>query len=201
MALRVSDDRVPQSAVSCRAAYDAHAAGYARVLDPTLAELVERIAELATPRPGVRVLDLACGTGTIARAVARRAASVVGVDVSSRMLAVARGLSPELDFKIADAHALPFASGEFDVVTCGLALSHFHEPLTALMETLRVLRRGGRLVASAWAAGTLLPWVWSTICSRAIARPTRATCSTRKRGCTPSEGESCCVTPGSRRCR
>jgi SAM-dependent methyltransferase len=71
----------------------------------------------------------------------------------SRCWRVARKLLPELDFQIADAHALPFSGGEFDVVTCGLALSHFHEPLTALRDTLRVLRRDGRLVASAWSTG------------------------------------------------
>jgi hypothetical protein len=79
MALRIGDNRVPRSVAGCRAAYDAHPAGYAQVLDPTLAEVVERIAVLAAPRSGVRVLDLACGTGTIARAVARRAASVLNV--------------------------------------------------------------------------------------------------------------------------
>jgi ubiquinone/menaquinone biosynthesis C-methylase UbiE len=137
----------------CRAAYDRHAAEYAQELDPTLAGVVERIAELAAVRRGARVLDLASGTGTIARAVARRGASVVGVDVSAPMLAIARERSPELDFQIADAHALPFSEGAFDAVTCGLALSHFHEPLTALRETLRVLRAEGRLVASTWGTG------------------------------------------------
>ena len=146
-------DRVLASVTACREAYDEYAAEYAQVLDPTLAEVVERVAELAACRPGVRVLDLASGTGTIARAVARRGASVVGVDVSAPMLGVARRISPELDFETADAHALPFSQGEFDAVTCGLALSHFHEPLVALGETLRVLRGGGRLVASTWGSG------------------------------------------------
>jgi SAM-dependent methyltransferase len=78
---------------------------------------------------------------------------VVGVDVSAPMLVVARDLSPGIDFRIADAHALPFADGEFDVVVCGLALSHFHEPLRALGEVSRVLREDGRLVASTWGTG------------------------------------------------
>jgi SAM-dependent methyltransferase len=153
MALRIGDDRVSLAVPGCRAAYDAHATGYGRQLDPTLVEVVERVAELAVPEPGARVLDLACGTGTIAKAVARRGASVVGVDASTSMLTVARERSPELEFEIADAHSLPFADGEFDAVACGLALSHFHRPLAALRETLRILRQGGRLVASAWGSG------------------------------------------------
>jgi SAM-dependent methyltransferase len=137
----------------CRAAYDEHAAEYARLLDPTLAGVVERLAELADARRGIRLLDLATGTGTVARAAAARGASVVGVDVSAPMLAVARELSPEIDFRRADAHALPFPDREFEVVVCGLAVSHFHQPPLALRETLRVLREGGRLVASTWGLG------------------------------------------------
>jgi SAM-dependent methyltransferase len=146
-----------QSVARCRAAYDQHAAEYARLLDPTLACVVERVAELAAPEPGMRVLDLATGTGAVARASARCGASVVGVDVSEPMLALARELSPEIDFRMADAHALPFPDADFDIVVCALAVSHFHEPLTALGESLRVLREGGRLVASTWATGGSTP--------------------------------------------
>jgi SAM-dependent methyltransferase len=145
------------SVARCRAAYDEHAAEYARLLDPTLAGMVERLAEQVGARAGVRLLDLATGTGAVARAAARRGASVLGVDVSEPMLAVARELSPEIDFRIADAHALPFADGEFGAVTCGLALSHFHEPRRALGEVLRVLRVGGALAASSWRGGGITP--------------------------------------------
>jgi SAM-dependent methyltransferase len=137
----------------CQAAYDEHAAEYARSLDPTLASSVERLVELADLQRGARLLDVATGTGTVARAAERRGASVVGVDVSGPMLAVAREASPEIEFRRADAHALPFERGAFDVVTCGLAVSHFNEPLRALGEVLRVLREGGCLVVSAWGQG------------------------------------------------
>ncbi|HEY3021043.1 MAG TPA: methyltransferase domain-containing protein [Solirubrobacteraceae bacterium] len=146
-------DRAALSVAGCRAAYDAHAADYARVLDPTLAGVVERLADLVDVRRGIRLLDLATGTGAVARAAAARGASVVGVDISAPMLAVARRLSPGIDIRRADVHALPFADEEFDVVTCGLALSHFHEPHRALGEALRVLRMGGRLAASTWGTG------------------------------------------------
>ena len=137
--------------------YDTHATGYARRLDPTLAGAAERLAELAGARPGMRLLDVATGTGTAARAAARRGASVVGVDRSPGMLAVARELSRELDLRRADACALPFDDGHFDAVTCGLSLSHFADRDRALREVLRVLRPGGRFVASAWGEGSRLP--------------------------------------------
>lgn len=133
--------------------YDTYAAGYAKQLDATLVGPVERVVELAGARPGVRLLDLATGTGTIARAAASRGASVVGIDVSAGMLEVARRLSPGLDLRLADTAALSFGDGLFDVVTCGLSISHFDDREKALGEVLRVLRRDGTFVASAWADG------------------------------------------------
>jgi SAM-dependent methyltransferase len=145
----------PQAAWHDR--YDRHAAGYARELDPTFAGSVERVVELAAARRGVQLLDLATGTGAIAHLAAARGASVVGVDASTGMLEVARTRSPGLDLSLANAYALPFADGAFDVVTCGLALSHFAERDRALAEVLRILRPGGMLVASAWAEGSSFP--------------------------------------------
>ena len=137
--------------------YDSYAAGYAMHLDPTLDGAAERLAELAGARRGMSLLDLATGTGAAARAAARRGASVVGVDRSPGMLAVARDLSPELDFRRADASALPFERGSVDAVTCALSLSHFADCERALREVLRVLRPGGRLVASTWGEGGCFP--------------------------------------------
>lgn len=135
-------------------AYDVHAAGYAQRLDPSLAGQTERVVELANPRLGVRLLDLATGTGTIARAAAGRGAEVIGLDASPEMLEIARRLAPGVELTVGDAAALPFASGSFDVVTCGLSLSHFPEPVPALAEVRRVLTQGGIFVASAWGSGT-----------------------------------------------
>ena len=119
--------------------------------------MVERLAEFAGARRGLRVLDLATGTGAVARAAARRGASVVGVDIAGQMLAIARERSPEIDFRVADVHALPFEAGQFDAVTCGLSVSHFAEREQAFREVLRVLREGGRFVASAWGEGGATP--------------------------------------------
>jgi ubiquinone/menaquinone biosynthesis C-methylase UbiE len=105
------------------APYDQHASGYASELDPTLVGAVERVVELAEARPGIRLLDVATGTGTIARGAAARGASVVAIDTSAGMLEIAQTLSPELDLRLGDACPLPFSDGEFDVVTCGLSIS------------------------------------------------------------------------------
>ena len=138
-------------------AYDTHAQLYASILEPTLAAPAERLADLAGAGARVRLLDLATGTGLVARAAARRSARVVAVDRSRGMLEVGRRLSPELDFRLADVHALPFDRAAFDAVTCGLSLSHFPRRDEVLREVLNALRPGGRFVASAWGPGTSFP--------------------------------------------
>lgn len=144
-------------AFSAEDPYDTYAGGYARRLDPTLLGMAGRLAELVLASSGRCILDLATGTGIGARAAASRGARVVGVDRSRGMVATARRLSPELDFLMAGAEALPFASGTFHDAICGLSLSHFTDPERALREVLRVLRPQGQLVSSSWAACSSFP--------------------------------------------
>jgi SAM-dependent methyltransferase len=137
--------------------YDLHAADYARLLDPFLAGAVERLVDLSGARPGMDILDIATGTGSAARAAASRGASVVAVDLSPAMVAIATERSPGIDFQGADAATLPFEAGSFDAATCGLSLSHFGDIEAALAEVLRVLDERGRFVASTWGEGTVIP--------------------------------------------
>jgi SAM-dependent methyltransferase len=134
-------------------AYGAGAEGYTRVLDPWLEPMLARLVELAAVGPGGRVLDLATGTGAAARLAARQGASVVGVDASPGMIALARRNSPpSIRFEVAEAERLPFDSAAFTLVTCSLGLSHFPEPEAALAEVIRVLAPGGLLAACSWGA-------------------------------------------------
>lgn len=131
--------------------YDGAAEAYLRVLDPTLSPVHRRLVELAGAGPGKRVLDLATGTGAVARLAAARGASVIGVDISPRMVQLARSVSPaSIRFETVDAAALPFESGSFDAVTCGFGLSHMPDVSQVLAEIRRVLAPGGRLVESSW---------------------------------------------------
>lgn len=108
-------------------------------------------------RPGERVLDLAAGTGTSTRPLARQA-TAVACDFSVGMLKVGRRTYPELPFVAGDALALPFADGAFDAVTMSFGLRNVADPGSALAELARVTRRGGRLVLCEFSRPTWAPW-------------------------------------------
>ncbi|TWP50716.1 methyltransferase domain-containing protein [Lentzea tibetensis] len=96
------------------------------------------LADAAGLRPGQRVLDVACGTGVLARTAADRGCDVVGVDLNEGMLTVARRVRPDLEWRRGDVTDLPFETGEFDVVLCQSALMFFLDATAALREMGRV---------------------------------------------------------------
>jgi ubiquinone/menaquinone biosynthesis C-methylase UbiE len=113
---------------------------------PWAEDLLERVG----PEPGDRILDVACGTGVVARAAAAYVGGggrVVGLDMNTGMLDVARG-TRSVEWVEGSALALPFGHGEFDVVLCQLGLQFVEDRLRALKEMHRVLVSGGRVGAS-----------------------------------------------------
>jgi ubiquinone/menaquinone biosynthesis C-methylase UbiE len=100
--------------------------------------------------PGARVLDLACGTGRISIPLAARGFDVHGLDISERVLEVARRDGPELEFRQGDMRELPWEDGSFDaVINLWTAFGYFDsqaEDERVLAEVARVLRRGGLFV-------------------------------------------------------
>lgn len=110
-------------------------------------------ATAAGIRPGDRVLDVACGTGVATRAASALAgpgARVVGFDLNQGMLAVARRVRGDLEWRQGDAAAMPFADGEFDRVLCQFGLMFMPDRAAALAEMRRVLAPGGGLGLTVW---------------------------------------------------
>ena len=104
------------------------------------------VVRAVDPRPGMRILDLAAGTGTSSVPFAEAGAEVVPADFSLGMLRVGRRRQPELPFVAADGLALPFADGVFDAATISFGLRNLADRHAGLAELLRVVRPGGRLV-------------------------------------------------------
>ena len=98
----------------------------------------------------MRVLDVATGPGLAAAAAADRGAEVVGVDLSPRMIELARAANPGLEFREADVAVLPFPEGAFDAVICNFGLGHFPRPEAAVAECMRVLAPDGVLAMTWW---------------------------------------------------
>jgi SAM-dependent methyltransferase len=116
-------------------------------------EWAPRVAAAAGVQPGQRVLDVACGTGVLAREVARLvgpSGSVVGLDAGAGMLAVASRLAPAIEWRQGTAEALPFERDSFDAVVSQFGLMFFPDRILALREIMRVLRPGGRIAVAVW---------------------------------------------------
>ena len=92
------------------------------------------------------VLDVACGTGDMAVGLAERGCTVTGVDLSEKMLAIAKRKVESGKWKVADAENLPFPDDSFDAVTCAFGVRNFVHLEKGLSEMLRVLKPGGRMV-------------------------------------------------------
>ncbi len=133
---------------------------YDRYVKFVMEPWVRRLVDVAALQPAEHVLDVACGTGFVARLAAQRVGAkgrVVGIDVNASMIEAARAsayreVSPTIEWQVADAAALPFENGAFDATLCQQGLQFFPDRVQALREMRRVLRPGGRLALTVWSA-------------------------------------------------
>lgn len=126
---------------------------YERFFVPAIGEpLAHDLIRLAALRPGERVLDVACGTGIVARLASEQVGSngsVAGLDVNPGMLAVAQSVTPadmSIEWYEASAEDMSLPDEAFDVILCQLGLQFMMDKLAALREMRRVLVPGGRLI-------------------------------------------------------
>ena len=128
------------------------AAHYTTTFSHATRGFIDDLLDAAGVKAGMRVLDLACGPGLVARGAAERGALPVGLDFSSAMVALARANHPGIRFEEGDAEVLAFADESFDAVVANFGIHHVAEPNRALAEARRVLRPGGRAAFTSWAA-------------------------------------------------
>jgi ubiquinone/menaquinone biosynthesis C-methylase UbiE len=141
------------------AGWEKAASDYRTTFSAATQEFVEPLLDATGVAVGTRVLDLACGPGIVTAAAADRGADAAGLDFSPAMLALARAANPSLDFHEGDAEALPLADEAFDAVVSNFGIHHVPRPERALAETFRVLRPGGILAFTTWAAPDQnIPW-------------------------------------------
>jgi SAM-dependent methyltransferase len=121
-----------------------------------IADAIEHCVLRLNPQPGERILDLSTGTGWTSRVVARRGATVVGVDIAKDLLDVARAKAAAEDlpivYELGDAEQLPFEDGEFDAVISTFGVMFASQPEAAAAELARVCRTGGWIALTTWLA-------------------------------------------------
>lgn len=128
---------------------------YERYLVPAITSVWARdLLDRISPSGGESVLDIACGTGVVARLAEQRGHTgrLVGIDLNTAMLAVAREKSPAVEWIEGSALDLPFDANSFDIVLCQLGLQFFPDRPLALKEMVRVLKPGGRAGVSVYSA-------------------------------------------------
>jgi len=143
------------------------------VVTYTTAPFAGILLEHAAPQPGEHVVDIACGTGVVARLAAplvRESGVVVGVDVNPAMIAVARSLpapiGAAIDWKEGNALSLPLPDNCFDLALCQFGLQFIPDRPGALGEMYRVLKPGGRVAISVMGSVEKNPvqnFIWGTI--------------------------------------
>ena len=134
------------------------AAGFSSAAAMNDADAMRLLLDAARLGADDAVLDVACGPGIVAAALAPEAGSVVGIDLTPEMLELARERSARegLDntrFDLGDVTALPYADGEFSRVVCRYALHHVADPQAVVAEMVRVCAPGGRAVVADMVVG------------------------------------------------
>ena len=129
--------------------FDGHAAmdSYDVFTPETNVRLIETCARLAGFKPGMRVADLGCGSGVFSDLLREQGYDVVGLDISPKLIALAREKYPKVEFFEGDVEQLPFPDGSLDGILLSGLVHHLPDPVRCASEVFRVLKPGGSFVA------------------------------------------------------
>jgi SAM-dependent methyltransferase len=124
--------------------------GYHEAFGSLTQQAIKPLLSAVRLKKGMSFIDIASGPGYVAAAAAKRGVTVLGVDFSESMVAQARDLHPDVEFREGDAEKLPLGNGLFDAAAMNFGILHLAQPEAALLEAHRVLRAGGRFAFSVW---------------------------------------------------
>ncbi len=124
---------------------------YDSVWSSSTRQFILPLLDTAEVSAGMSVLDVGCGPGYVSAAAARRGAVPSGLDFSAEMVAIAKKVLPQIEFREGDAQHLPFADASYDRVVANFALLHLADPERACGEAFRVLKPGGKFAFTVWA--------------------------------------------------
>jgi len=122
-------------------------------------QFIAPLLDAAGVAAGMSMLDVGCGPGYVSAAAAERGAVPIGIDFSSEMVAIARRMFPQIEFREGDAQQLAFADGTLDRAVANFALLHLANPERACAEACRVLKPGGWFGFTTWARVEENPFV------------------------------------------
>jgi ubiquinone/menaquinone biosynthesis C-methylase UbiE len=140
--------------------FDGHAAAddYDVFTPQASTRLAEAFVNLTGLKPGARVIDLGCGSGTFTALLARAGYDCVGLDISAKLLEVGRRKHPQIEFVAGDIEHLPFPAESFDGALLSGVVHHFPDPSPCAKETFRLLRSRGRFLA--FDPNRMNPFMW-----------------------------------------
>jgi len=144
-------EQLTQAAQLQRRLWDADPEGWALFSEPHNVPLFEAVLDAAGARPGIRLLDVGCGTGLLLELAVARGATVSGIDVAPGMLGLASRRVPTADLRLRDLQSLPFADGSFEALTAVNSFQFAADPLAAIADAARVLVPGGILAIGMFA--------------------------------------------------
>jgi len=124
---------------------------WAELAEPANEALFAEVLSRLELGPGVRLLDIGCGSGYAARLAAALGATVTGIDITPELLAIARERAPDAQFVEGEMDALPFPDAAFDAAVGFNAFPFAEDPVTAVREAARVTRPGGLVAATTFA--------------------------------------------------
>ena len=133
-----------------RGAHDRLAKSYHAVFAPVTQHAAEPLLSAARVKAGSHLLDVACGSGVVAKQASRRGASVTGIDIAPRMLELAAQLNPACTFREGSVDSMPFEDGSFDAVVCAFGIGHFPNAPLAVAECARVAKVGSACAFAWW---------------------------------------------------